>query len=71
MNVSLRTDVINKVFGGFKDPLSHCRKVAAATSLTTPATTTAKRIGEICLAVDTGDVYICTVITGTWVKMNA
>jgi hypothetical protein len=69
--MSIRTALLEKVFGGQKDPLSHVRKVAAATSLTTPATTTAMSIGEICLAEDTGDFYICTVITGTWVKINA
>lgn len=69
--MSIRTALITKVFGGHKDPLSHVRKVALATSLTTPATTTARNIGEICLAEDSGDFYICTVVTGTWVKINA
>lgn len=38
---------------------------------TTGAPASANKVGALCWNSFDGDAYICTVVTGTWVKINA
>ncbi len=63
--MSVRTNFIAKVFGGWKDPLSH---ITIGSGAPTHAT---DRVGVLYWDYTGEDGYVCTVISGTWVKMNA
>ena len=56
--------VIEKVFGGRRSPLRHIEKGAGVPSHA------AARLGQIYWDTTSSDAYICTVKTGTWVKIN-
>ena len=57
--------MIDKVFGGHKDPLRNIGIYAGV------PTHNADHIGEFCYDSASNDYYIATDVVGTWVKINA
>jgi hypothetical protein len=64
--MSLRGVARKKVFGGRRDPFKMAKKWG-----TTGAPTGAHKLGGLVYNTVDGDYYICTVATGTYVKINA
>lgn len=65
METGNRKNLIEKVFGGTKDPFEHLTQRAGV------PTHNARSIGEICWDSSNEDYYIATDVAGTWVKINA
>lgn len=67
--MSLKGNLIDKVFGGNANFMSMLCKTATGTGL--GAVT--YKVGQMCLDSSSGDWFICTATagSGTWVKLNA
>jgi len=66
VSYSLKKKILNKAFEGRKEIW---RNIQLKT--TTGAPDTAARVGTLLWNSFDGDAYICTVASGTWVKINA
>ena len=64
--LGVRQAIQRKAFPGNKRALGHPHIVKS-----TGAPTSAAKVGTLCWDVTNSEAYICTVASGTWVKINA
>lgn len=65
--MSVKKKIEDKAFAGKLGALGNVNIIKKST---TGAPTSAAPVGTLCWNVYDGDAYICTVATGTWVKIN-
>jgi hypothetical protein len=66
--VGVKRAIEMKAFGGKLGALGNVNIIIKTT---TGAPNTASKVGTLCWNVADSDAYICTVASGTWVKINA